>query len=160
VSSKSQTLGNPKSNAPIVRRHAKLWTVLCRSCGSVTTSTYDLVSGFDTPDWWPSYLPNWGTRECSTTNIKTTDDVCMEWPLQVSGRAQGQVVWVNTVCEGGGIVPLQWQAPIYQHKGVYSGVIMQNWVLPNTSTSTATATTGSSGGTGHFGQDPHAAPTG
>lgn len=87
---------------------------------------------------------------CEARHAQTYSNICNSWPLKVDGQAQGEVVWVNTVCEGGVLLPLKYQAPIYRVEGVHEGQIIENLTKPN-------ETAVDSHGT--FGQDPHAAPS-
>jgi hypothetical protein len=128
-----------------------------RSCGTVTTSSYKLVPGTQNPKWWPKFLPSFEKHYCDLTNTRSTPNVCVEWPLEVGGRAEGQVVWVNTVCDGGGLVPLKWQAEIYRHKGVHAGSIVEDY-NPAKDAPPSTGKGGSTDGLGSFGADPHAPP--
>jgi hypothetical protein len=55
--------------------------------------------------------------------MQSSPNWCNYSPYTVNGQAQGEVVWVNTLCNGGGLAPLDQQQPIYQHSGVSTGTI-------------------------------------
>lgn len=86
---------------------------------------------------------------CLKDQVKTYGNICTEWPMVKDGQALGEVVWVNTVCEGGGLLPMMYQTPIYRYPGVQNGSIIADWKPPN-----VTTTSGVAGATATDAQDP------
>jgi hypothetical protein len=82
------------------------------SCGTLTSSDYEYTAFVGGTDW-----------ECSTDNLHSTANWCNSTPYTVNGEAQGEVIWVDTVCGGGGLAPLSGQQPIYQEPGVSLGTV-------------------------------------
>ncbi|KAI9659540.1 MAG: hypothetical protein M1821_001799 [Bathelium mastoideum] len=82
------------------------------SCGSLTTSAYEEVAFVGGTDF-----------QCTTDDLATTGNYCNQSPYTVNGEAQGQVIWVETNCNGGGLADMSSQQPIYQYPGVSAGQV-------------------------------------
>ncbi|KAI9706880.1 MAG: hypothetical protein M1820_004659 [Bogoriella megaspora] len=84
------------------------------SCGTLTIGPYNYEAFIGGASW-----------QCGDDDDKlsSTGNWCNSSPYTVDGQAQGQVVWVGTECNGGGLLPLDQQQPIYQHSGVSLGKV-------------------------------------
>ena len=61
--------------------------------------------------------------QCTSDSLSSTGNYCNQSPYTVGGQAQGQVIWVETNCDGGGLADMSQQQPIYQYPGVSAGTI-------------------------------------
>jgi len=59
-----------------------------------------------------------------TNKFTSTPNWCNQTPAKdSSGNALGEVVWVGTDCNSGGLLPMDEQQPIYQMPGVSTGSV-------------------------------------